>query len=143
MRGWLVILCVSGCVVDRPTGPGVVGTSADVTTQPGAHVGYRVDLGCDNHFTDIGVIGTGATAVTEVAAISAAGQELFAQFTDLPSVWGGGGYGSVCEAGVGTQVSLSDWRDVDAVVERAGAWLREHDYALQVGISVSSVPVPD
>jgi hypothetical protein len=142
MRGWIVMLCVSGCVADPATGPGVVGSSADVTTAPGPYVGYRVDIGCDNHFADIGVIGTGAVVVTDIAAIDAAGQDLRTHLVDLASVWGWGGAGLVCEPGVGTEVSLSDWRDVDTVVERAGAWLREHDYALQIGISVSSIPVP-
>ena len=141
MRGFLVVLGLSGCVVDSPTGPGVTGTSADVTTQPGTYVGYRFDVGCANHFADLGVVGIGATAVIEVAPISAAGQDLRTRLADLESIWGWGGYGLVCEPGVGTEISLSSWLDVDTVVARAGAWLVEHDYALQIGITVGSPPV--
>ena len=42
----------------------------------------------------------------------------------------------------GTNVWLSDWRDVDTVIVRVGAWLRANDYALQVGIGVEGIPVP-
>ncbi len=121
----------------------MIGSRADVTTQPGTYVGYRVDTTCANHFADLGVIGTGTQAVTEVAAISAAGQDLRTRLVDLVSIWGYGGYGLACESGVGTQIELSDWRDVDAVLARTGAWLAEHDYALQVGITVDSIPVAD
>lgn len=143
MRSGVVAMALAGCVADGATSPPVIGTSADVATQPGTYAGYRVDTACANHFADLGVIGTGQVAVAEVAAISAAGQDLRTRLTDLESIWGWGGYGLVCESGVGTEISLSSWREVDLVIARAGAWLVEHDYALQLGITVDSMPVPD
>lgn len=143
MMRLVLALVLSGCVADGATSPPVIGSSADVTTQPGNYNGYRVDTACANHFADVGVIGIGQVAVTDVAAISAAGQDLRTRLTDLESIWGWGGYGLVCESGVGTEISLSSWRDVDVVIARTGAWLLEHDYALQVGITVDSIPVAD
>ncbi len=141
MRLIAIALLLSACIEDHH-GPGVVGSSTDVTTPPGDYAGYRVVTACGNTWTDVGVIGTGSVAITDVAAIAAAGQDLSTRLGDLASIWGWGGYGLVCEPGLGTQIDLSNWRDVDAVIERTGAWLREHDYALQVGIGVDSIPVP-
>jgi hypothetical protein len=97
---------------------------------------------CSSTSTDVGVIGTGNIELTQTADISAAGQELRERIYDLASVWGWGGYGLACEPGIGTQIDLSDWRDVDVVIARAGEYLRERDYTLQVAISVGSIPVP-
>jgi hypothetical protein len=141
MRLIAIALLLSACIEEHH-GPGVVGSSDDMTTPPGDYAGYRVVTTCGGTWTDVGVIGTGSVAVTDTAAISAAGQDLKLQLADVASIWGWGGYGLVCEPGVGTQVHLSDWRDVDAVIARTGTWLHERDYALQVGISVGGVPVP-
>lgn len=141
MRLALVALLLTACAMDRG-GPGVVGSEADMTTPAGDYVGYRVVTACEGTWTDVGVIGTGTVALTEVADISVAGQALHAELADLASVWGWGGYGLACEPGVGTNVWLSDWRDVDTVIARAGAWLATHDYALQVGIAVDGIPMP-
>lgn len=142
MRRIALALLLSACIEEHH-GPGVVGSATDVTTPPGDYVGYRVVRPCASTWTDVAVIGTGGVAVTETAAISAAGQELHdVVATDLASVWGWGGYGLVCDDGIGTQISLSDWRDVDTLIARVGDYLREHDYALQVGISVEGIPVP-
>ena len=135
-------LLLAGCVQQGPDGPGTVGSPADVKTPSGYYTGYRVNTQCNQTWTDVGVIGTGSVAVTGDAAIAAAGQDLHTRVTDLASVWGWGGVSLVCEPGVGTQIELSDWRDVDTVIARAGDWLREHDYALQVGIEVAGIPVP-
>jgi hypothetical protein len=138
----LLCACLAACI-EQHEGPGVVGSSDDVTTPPGEYVGYRVVRPCaTSTWTDVGVIGTGTIELTQTDEIAAAGQELRAQIADLPSVWGWGGYGLVCEAGLGTSISLSDWRDVDTVIARVGDYLRERDYKLQVGIAVSSIPVP-
>lgn len=141
MRLIAIALLLSACIEEHH-GPGVVGTSDDMTTPAGDYVGYRVVTACSGTWTDVGVIGTGSVAVTDTTAISAAGKDLALQLADLASIWGWGGYGLVCEPGVGTQIHLSDWREVDTVIARTGAWLREHDFALQVGISVEGVPVP-
>lgn len=141
MRLVAVALLVSACTMEHH-GSGVVGSAEDMTTTPGAYVGYRVVTSCEGTWTDVGVIGTGTIALTETAAITAAGQDLHAQLSDLASVWGWGGYGLACEPGVGTSVYLSNWRDVDTVIARLGAWLHAHDYALQIGISVDGIPVP-
>jgi hypothetical protein len=139
----LLLALLGGCVMDEATSPPVIGTSADVTTQAGTYVGFRIDTSCASHAADLGVIGTGSVAITDVADIASAGQDLRTKLSDITSIWGYGGYGLVCESGVGTEIDLSDWRDVDAVLARTGAWLHEHDYALQVGITVGSIPVAD
>jgi hypothetical protein len=89
-----------------------------------------------------GVEGVGANPVTTSDGISRVGADILAALADVPSVWGGGGYGLQCRSGTGTTVSLDDWRDVDRVITRIGAVLAERDLSLQVGIQVSGVPVP-
>jgi hypothetical protein len=138
----IAIALLSSACIEEPHGPGIVGSSNDMTTPAGDYTGYRVVTSCESTWSDVGVIGTGSVAITDTTAIAAAGQDLKTRLADVASIWGWGGYGLVCEPGVGTQIDLSDWRDVDAVIERTGAWLREHDYALQVGIGVSGIPVP-
>ena len=127
----------------QPSGPGILGSPSDVTTPSGSYTGYRVVTACPTDFASIGVIGTGTVAVPKVADIASIGRDLRAQLTDITSVWGAGGYGLVCEPGVGTEISLDDWRDVDTVIARVGAFLHGRDLALQVGITVESIPVAD
>lgn len=142
MRLWAIAIGLSACV-QQSEGPGIVGSPSDVATPPGDYAGFRVVMPCQGTWTDIGVIGTGSLELTAVDDISAAGQDLSTRLADLASIWGWGGYGLVCEPGIGTQIDLSDWRDVDTVIERTGAWLVEHDYKLQVGITVDGIAVPD
>lgn len=120
----------------------IVGTSGDVTTDPGEYVGYRVVTPCEDSHVNIGVIGTGSIELTETAEISTAGTELATSLKDISSVWGYGGYGLSCEPGIGTQIATDSWEDVDLLIGRAGEFLRERDLSLQVGISVGSIPVP-
>jgi hypothetical protein len=141
MRLVAIALLLSGCIEEHH-GPGVVGTRADMTTPAGDYAGYRVVTECGNTWTDVGVIGTGSIAVTDTAAIAAAGNELYAQLGDIKSIHSWGGYGLVCEPGIGTNVWLSNWRDVDTVIARTGEWLRARDFALQVGIGVEGPAVP-
>jgi hypothetical protein len=143
MRHLAIALLLTACVAEPDYGPGTVGSPDDVTTPPGDFVGYRVVMPCGNSWSDVGVIGTGTVAVTNVDAISSAGQDLRTRLVDLASIWGWAGYGLGCQGGVGTEIDLSDWRDVDTVIERTGAWLVEHDYALMVSVSVSGIPRPD
>jgi len=143
MRLIAIALLLSACIEEHH-GPGVVGSADDVATLPGDYAGYRVVMPCGSStWTDIGVIGTGSIELTQTAEVSAAGQEIGDRLSDLASVWGRGAYGLVCEPGIGTQIDLSNWRDVDTVIARVGAYMREHDYKLQVGIAVDSIPVPD
>ena len=143
MRHWFVLasIVLAGCARDYPDHP-VLGTRADVTTQAGQYTGFRVVTACPTTFADIGVIGTGARVVTQDAEISSLGQQLHTRLTDLKSVWGWGGYGLVCESGVGATLNLDDWRDVDTVIARAGAFLAEQNVAMQIGINVDSIPGP-
>ncbi len=139
----LVAALASGACVDMDTGSApIVGTSGDVMTEPGAYVGYRVVLPCEERYANIGVIGTGSVVLTDIADISAAGNELAAAMADIKSIWGYGGYGLACEPGVGTQIHTSSWQDVDVLIARIGVYLGERDYGLQVAISVDSPPVP-
>ena len=139
----MVALVVTGACVDMDTsGKPIEGTSGDVATEPGNYVGYRVVLPCEDRYVNIGVIGTGSVALTEVADISAVGQELAASMRDITSIHTWGGYGLSCEPGVGTSLTTDNWRDVDAIISRVGEYLRERDYHVQVGVSVASIPVP-
>jgi hypothetical protein len=139
----LVVIGLVGCVQNTPDGPRVIGSPNDVATAPGTYDGYRVVMPCPQPGTSLGVDGTGTTVLAKVADIEAAGETLLAQFHDLPSVFGGAGYGLVCEPGVGTSLMLDDWRDVDTVIARTGTWLHDQNLSLQVGVMVSSIPVPD
>lgn len=132
----------AGACLEMPEGTPVEGTPADVTTVPGDYVGYRVVTACPQTHVTFGVIGLGATVVTDVDTVAALGAELETQLTDVTSIWGSGGYGLGCEPGIATQLSLSSWRDVDQVIARTGEFLRTRDLALQVAIDVSSIPVP-
>jgi hypothetical protein len=139
----IAAVVLSACIPEPTDGPGVAGTPADVKTPAGDYVGYRVVTQCQGSWTDVGVTGTGSVVLTAQNDINLAGQDLHERLTDLASIWGWGGYSLECEPGVGTSIDLADWRDVDTVIARTGAWLVEHDYALQVGISVGGWPVPD
>ena len=112
----------------------VRGSPGDVHTAAGDYAGYRVVRPCAMAYADLGVRGTGSVILTQ-AMIEAAGTEILQLIGDL---WlpGGGGYGLSCEAGVGTELMLGDWRDVDTAIARVGPWLAERDLALQVAVSV-------
>jgi hypothetical protein len=126
-----------------PSSDGVIGSKADVSTRPGTYTGYRVITPCRYDGPAIGVTGTGATALTAETQIYSVGQQLLADVrTQLPSVWGGGGFAVGCEDGPGTTIELDDWHEVDPLIAKVGAWLAQRDYALQVGIEVGSIPVP-
>jgi hypothetical protein len=142
MRSLLVIPLVVGACVDMDDhGQTIVGTSGDVQTQPGEYVGYRVAAPCESRGVNLGVIGTGSVELSEQADLGALVDELGAALRDMPSIWGRSGYGISCEAGVGATLYTNDWRDVDAMIARIGDYLHDHDYAVQVGISVGSIPV--
>ena len=137
------VVALTGACVDMETsGKPIEGTSADVATEPGSYVGYRVVLPCEERYVNIGVIGTGSVELAEVADISAVGQELAASMRDITSIHSWGGYSLACEPGVGTSLTTDNWRDVDAIISRVGDYLRDHDYKVQVGVNVSSIPVP-
>lgn len=135
-------LALVACVDMDEGGSSIVGTSGDVQTEPGTYVGYRVVSPCEARHVNIGLVGMGSVELTDVADITAAGQEMAASMRDIASIWGYGGYGLACEAGVGTQFYSNNWQDVDTIIARVGQYLRDHDYTMQVGISVSGIPVP-
>jgi hypothetical protein len=140
MRLVAAALIFCGCIqFEDREGSGVVGSPADMRTSPGDYAGYRVVTACNSTWIDVAVIGTGTI---EPADIPAAGQELRDRLTDFMSIWGWGGTSIGCEPGVGTSVDLSDWREVDPLIERIADWLRERDYSLQVVIAVDGQPVP-
>jgi hypothetical protein len=135
------VLAVAACGADSIPSD-VNGSPSDLRTAPGTYAGYRVSYPCAGAWANVGVEGAGANPVTANDAISRVGADILAALADVPSVWGGGGYGLQCHAGTGTRLSLDDWRDVDRVIARIGALLAERDLSLQVGIQVSGVPVP-
>jgi hypothetical protein len=135
-------LLLGACVEMDDNSAPIVGTSGDVGTEPGDYVGYRVVTPCEDGYVNVGVIGTGSVEVSDSAQISAIGSELATTLRDVTSIWGSSGYGLACEPGVGTTIWTNSWRDVDALIGRVGDFLRDRNLALQVGIGVSSQPVP-
>lgn len=135
---WLLPIVLVGCVNETKS-PGVMGTPADVTTQPGIYVGYRVGGGCQD--AAVSVVGTGSVTFDKITDLSAATSDLRAQLADLTSVWGYGA-GLVCSPGLGSELDTDDWRVVDELIARTGAWLHAHDYGFEIDISVGSIPVP-
>jgi hypothetical protein len=134
---------LGACVDMDDHGPPVVGTSGDVQTAPGDYVGYRVVTPCDEAYVNVGVIGTGSVTIPNVEDIAPVSGDIYTTLGDLKSVWGYSGASLVCEPGVGATISTSSWRDVDTMIARIGDYLSTHDLALQVGISVETIPVAD
>jgi hypothetical protein len=139
---FLIPLLAGACVDMGDRGPGIVGTSADVQTEPGDYAGFRVASPCDSTNVNLGVIGTGSVVLTDSTDLHALVDELWPLLPDTATVWGGrSGTGIACEAGAGVTFSTNDWRVIDPMITRIGDYLRDHDYAVQVGISVGSIPV--
>ena len=137
----LLVISVLAVACGSEADPGgVKGSSRDVMTVPGVYAGYRVVRPCASSWVDVGVRGLGAPAAG-YEEIWSVGTDILTALRSMPSVWAAGGYGAVCEPGVGTEVYLDDWRDVDGVIERVGGLLRDRGSGIQVGIVVSSVPV--
>jgi hypothetical protein len=133
---------LSSCLfLDGGSEAQVKGTSADVMTAPGSYDGYRVIYPCSLSAPDLGIRGLGTREITGVDAIWAFGNQAFDAVRDVPSVWRGGGISRGCEPGSGTSIALDDWHDVDEVLARLGRLVREQDVAVQVGISVTTIPV--
>ncbi len=138
----IALLALAGCTGGAT--PAVIGTEADVRTAPGDYVGYRVIAPCSTSgVIQLGVVGTGSTALVNIDAIAAAGATLMSKLADIKSIWGGGGYGLVCDPGVGTEIDLDNWFDVDEVIARTGEWLHDQNLSLEVALSVESIPMPD
>jgi hypothetical protein len=135
----LLILALSACVESAPEGRGTLGSPDDVATKPGDHATFRLLTEC--MASDFGVVGTGSVKLATVEEIASAGSDLHEQLKAIPSLWGWGGARLACKSGVGTGIDLDDWRDVDAVIATTAAFLHERDLALEVTISVDSVPV--
>lgn len=137
----IFVLALVACSGDPlPIPSDVKGSPSDLRTAPGTYAGYRVSYPCSEASVNVGVEGIGANPVTTFNEVTRVGADILAALADMPSVFGGWGYGVQCHAGTGTGVSLDDWRDVDGVIARIGAYLSERDLSLQVGIEVSGIP---
>jgi hypothetical protein len=138
--GHLAVLSLVGCFSTHEDH--VKGTPADMQTTPGDHASYRMTYPCA-WSNVVGLVGLGTVDVRNVDDLSSIGSDLLAELRDVRSVWGGGGYGLVCDTThVGTEVDLDDWRDVDTVIARAGSLLAARNLAIHIGISVGTPPVP-
>ena len=137
-----LVACSSGDPGD-PVPSDVKGSPSDVRTAPGTYAGYRVSYPCSQFSVAVGVQGIGSNPVTDLNDISRLGLDIGAALTDLPSLNSYAGQSVQCHAGIGTGVSLDDWRDVDRVIARIGGFLRERDLSLQVAIWVEGSPVLD
>ena len=143
MRSTAVLLLFLACVPNQENGSGVKGSRADMKTTVGTYAGYSVTFPCAGTWADVGLRGLGTVELTSSDQIAQAGNDILAALKDIPSVWGGAGYGLQCESGVGTNVWLDDWRDVDRVIARVGQLLHDRNLGLQVAIKVDGIPVPD
>jgi hypothetical protein len=141
VRIWILFLL--GCATTSPPAarePGVQGNEADIHTLSGAYAGYRVERRARGQGPSVTVIGTGATPFPfhqdlndrrlfeafrrEVVAVAAA-----------RSLNGSGDY-----LGTAFQLWVTDYRDVDAIVERLGAWLAGRNYRGTIVIEVMPPP---
>jgi hypothetical protein len=119
---------------------GVGGNSSDLTVRSGMYPGYQVIYPCPLGQNVVGVRGLGSKKVTGTADTVRVGQALLTSFKDVPSTYGGGGEGVECEPGLGTELYVDDWRDMNQVIERTGQSLAQQDLDLQVAVFVQPIP---
>jgi hypothetical protein len=143
----LGLACLAGCRTDDASG--VKGARSDVKTVPGVYDGFEVLDECQLPSIPYGVLGTGSSWYRGVApgepsrfdAVRELGNSvLAAAFADLQSI-DGIGVGTSCTLDSGVMILMSDWREVDAVLERSGRILAEQDLREEVSVSVG-VAVP-
>lgn len=130
MRRIATVLLVVGCAASDDSGelePVAAGTFD----------GYEVVAPCMEG--TVGVIGRGAVAVAP-GELVARGRALLASVEDIPALWGGGGVGAGCREGDATGLYLDDARYLRELVHRTGAFLHQHDLALQVVITLDEAP---
>jgi hypothetical protein len=127
----LSLLACAACAYENGGMPEPIAT--------GSFDGYEVVSPCNDAQVLLGVIGRGSNKVPTEQVIDH-GRALFATFTDLSSVWGGGGLAAGCQEGHATTLSLDDRRYVKELVIRTAAFLRERDLALEVVIDVAQAP---
>lgn len=109
----------------------------------GSFDGYDVVAPCTHPENVAGVVGRGSTQVVTMEDLVARGGELLASVEDVTSVWGGSGRAAGCQDGYATTLMFSDARDTQELVDRAGAFVRERDLAMQVVFVLGDVPVAD
>ncbi len=126
---------------------GVLGSPADVRTRPGTFNGYWVGFGCSQPsfsarwqgFSTVIVLGKGARAFP--------GDDAFARLAGAvrgaaraPSVFATSGWDPCYTAGQAIRLSVNDYRDVDAMIHRIGAWLARQDYGGEVQLDMAPKP---
>jgi hypothetical protein len=144
VSGWnriLTLLIASGCLacatgasrkpVSATTNvpPQVFGSRLDFKTPPGPKDGYSV-VSCSNADC-VGVTGAGRHAFEPQLRLR---DELRGSLRDFASIHSSG-YGRKCDSG-GVYLDMFDWREVDRVVARIGAFLRQHDLSDAVAVCV-------
>lgn len=138
-----VLLWVTGCAEDGPVH--VKGSPDDVSTAPGTYDGYRVIDDCERSSVAYAVLGTGVNWYRDAAPGDEARVEALNELATsviepalagVESI-GGVGLGTACAADVGVSVGMSDWREVDTVIERASGALAERDLREEVLITVT------
>lgn len=121
-------------------GSGVVGSALDAHVGAGNYDGYRVIRPCPTRVTagaPLALKGVGPTKLTTIDEVQAwSSRRLSPLLSEGTSVNGVGGVSLGCEDGIGAWVVLSDWREVDALVARIGAFIREDGVDAQVSIEV-------
>lgn len=119
----------------------IAGTPSDVKTAAGSYDGFSVTRPCsESAVADVGVRGLGRTTVTDRAEMYALAGELERSMPDVTSIYLSS-TGLQCDGDYGASISLTDWREVDEVIRRTGAFLRDRDLALSVSVNVESMAV--
>lgn len=140
-------LAVTACTFggQDPEIPWPLGTPADLRTTAGDYGDHRVVIPCQPWPSwPVGIIGTGSITPTREELLVLA-NELFTtansgSYGDV--VFGGGGIALPCETALTTTLMVGDWRVVDQAIADAAAWLRAHDLAVEVAISVEGPAIP-
>jgi hypothetical protein len=135
--------------------PQVLGVPADMRTLPGTYDGYEVFRSCEDgageYLSLIAVIGTGSVEFPFLAkGFDSNGnldRDLKEQFRREAEAAAGAfihgtGFGVPCRgAKLAFHMDLADWRQVDAVIDGLGKWLRQKRYRGEIIVNVRSRPM--
>jgi hypothetical protein len=138
----ICVLLLAGCSDDDVT---VKGSPSDVKTVPGTYDGYVIIDQCQLPSIAYGALGVGSSWYAGVAPGDAGRSDALVELardvvkpalTNVASV-DGVGIGTSCTLDAGVIVIMSDWRDADRVLTRAGQALAEGDLREEVAILVT------
>lgn len=137
-----LLTLLAGCSDEQ--GVRVQGSPSNVKTAPGEYDGYEVFAECQLPSVAYGVRGTGSRwyhdaapgAPERINALWELGDAFEPTLRSVQSL-DGIGVGTSCTLDAGVSVQMSDWREVDVVLERAGQFLSEGELREEVGVRVT------